>query len=183
MIACKDQPLLREEDEILNSHRSIFICKAECRAVTGNHKVLDSWKQLKGFSVCAAWLITSMHMLAYASGQPRFIPLLFNRALGFFVLFFVFLFFSRPPANMLAGSVSLTADCGGWTHLRFRVRIWKHLCMQVTGFDWKCPETFKKEMSQHSRQWSSRLFTEPLTSSASREQRSPAMNEDFPDHP
>lgn len=84
MIACKDKPLLREEDEILNSHRSIFICKAEWRAVTGNHKVLDSWKRLKGFGVCAAWLITSLHMLACASGQPRFIPLLFARALSFF---------------------------------------------------------------------------------------------------
>lgn len=87
MIACKDKPLLREEDDILNSHRSIFICKAEWRAVTGNHKVPDSWKQLKGFSVCTAWLITSMHTLACASGQPRFIPLLFNRALGFFFFF------------------------------------------------------------------------------------------------
>lgn len=76
VIACKNKTLLRQEDEILNSHRSIFTCKAGVRAVMGNHKVLDSWKQLKGFSVCFAWLIISLHMLACASGQPRLIPLL-----------------------------------------------------------------------------------------------------------
>lgn len=106
MIACKDKPLLREEDEILNSHRSIFICKAEQRSVSGNHEVLDGWKQLKGLSVCAAWLITSMHMLACAPGQHWFIP---------FLQLCLWIFLPtcyRPPANMLARSVSLTRERG-----------------------------------------------------------------------
>lgn len=173
MIACKDKPLLREEDDILNSHRSIFICKAEWRAVTGNHKVPDSWKQLKGFSVCTAWLITSMHTLACASGQPRFIPLLFNRALGFF-----FFFSLRLPANMLAGSVSLTVDCGRWTHLRFRVWISKNVCVKDTGFDWKCPETCLSIPGSVVQDYS-----QNFQCLHAGKRVSPAMTEESPDHP
>lgn len=35
-----------------------------------NHKVLDGWKQLKGFCISIAWLISSMHMLTPAAGLP-----------------------------------------------------------------------------------------------------------------
>lgn len=89
----------------------------------------------------------------------------------------------RPPAYILAGSVSPMVECSGWTHLRFMVQISKDVCVKDTEFDWKCPGTIKKEMSQHplrcfhdSCLLTCRLFTEPLTSTASRHYCSPAMN-------
>lgn len=70
MIAGSDRPLLREVDEILNTHTGIFYAKQSRGPVRVNHKVLDSWKQLKGFCISAAWLISFMHMLTPAAGLP-----------------------------------------------------------------------------------------------------------------
>lgn len=114
MIACKDKPLLREEDEILNSHRSIFICKAEQRSVTGNHKVLDDWKQLKGFMCCMA-----NHLHAH-------VGLCFRAALVYSFSSTVLEFFPSccwPPANMLTRS--LTGERGGWS--LFMVQFFKRM--------------------------------------------------------
>lgn len=78
-------------------------------AVRGNHKVLDGWKQLKGFCISAPWLISSMHMSSPTAGRPLrreppvvSLPPVLSFPQDFHTDY-------RTPASSLSASVSLNS--------------------------------------------------------------------------
>ena len=91
-------------------HPSCHLYAKQSRGpVRGNHKVLDGWKQLKGFCISAVWLISCTHMSSPTAGllqhrEPPMLPSGHSRR-------------PKTPANIISASVSLTVVNSGWTRL------------------------------------------------------------------